>query len=40
MIAKNLYENEVNSWASEYTVRGDKTFGRTRYGDGVMDTVC
>ena len=32
VIAKNLYENEVNSWASEYTVRGDKTFGRTVMG--------
>ena len=26
VIAKNLYANEVNCWASDYTVRGDKTF--------------
>lgn len=26
VIAKHLYANEVNCWASNYTVRGDKTF--------------
>lgn len=26
VIAKHLYANEVNCWASDYTVRGDKTF--------------
>ncbi|WP_373126498.1 Ig-like domain-containing protein [Bacteroides sp. HPS0048] len=36
IIAKNLYTNQVNTWASGTTVRGDKTFGRTamKWSDG------
>lgn len=36
IIAKNLYSNQVNTWASGTTVRGDKTFGRTamKWSDG------
>ena len=31
-IAKNLYSNQITSWSSTYSVRGDKTFGRTAMG--------
>ncbi len=36
IIANNLYTNQVNTWASVPTVRGDKTFGRTamQWSDG------
>ena len=32
VIAKNQYTNEVNCWAANYTVRGDKTFARVAMG--------
>lgn len=32
VIAKHQYSNEVNCWASNYTVRGDKTFARLVMG--------
>ena len=28
-IAKNIYSNQITTWNSTYSVRGDKTFGRT-----------
>ncbi len=31
-IAKNLYANQITCWSSNYSVRGDKTFGRTAMG--------
>ena len=31
-IAKNLYSNQATNWNSTYSVRGDKTFGRTAMG--------
>ncbi len=31
-IAINQYSNQLNSWSANYTVRGDKTFGRTAMG--------
>ena len=31
-IAKNLYANKATNWNSNYSVRGDKTFGRTAMG--------
>lgn len=36
IIANNLYSNQVNTWGSSLTVRGDKTFGRTamQWSDG------
>jgi len=36
VIAKNLYENQINTWSSTYNVAGDKTFARTamRWDDG------
>jgi len=31
-IAKNLYSNQITTWSSGYTVRGEKTFARTAMG--------
>lgn len=31
-IAKNIYSNQITTWNSTYSVRGDKTFGRTAMG--------
>jgi hypothetical protein len=32
VIAKNLYENQITTWSSGYSVRGEKTFARTAMG--------
>lgn len=32
VIAQNLYTNQLTNWSSGYSVRGDKTFGRTAMG--------
>ncbi|MGC3978134.1 MAG: N-acetylmuramoyl-L-alanine amidase [Paludibacteraceae bacterium] len=32
VIAQELYTNKITNWTSNYTVRGDKTFGRTAMG--------
>lgn len=31
-IAQNLYTNQITTWSSTYSIRGDKTFGRTAMG--------
>jgi hypothetical protein len=31
-IAKNIYSNQITTWSSTYSVRGDKTFGRVAMG--------
>ena len=31
-IAKNLYSNQITTWSSGYSVRGEKTFARTAMG--------
>ena len=31
-IAKNLYANQITTWSSTYSVRGEKTFARTAMG--------
>lgn len=31
-IAKNIYSNQITTWSSGYSVRGDKTFARTAMG--------
>ncbi len=32
VIAQNLYSNRITCWGGNYTVRGDKSFGRTAMG--------
>lgn len=32
IIAQNLYKNQLTHWTSNYSVQGDKTFGRTAMG--------